>query len=660
MLATYTSYPTTEYLEVEGQDLFTFNVFLEREEQLRPYLRHLQVRSGDAPLVVTELGLAAAVHGEDAQAESLDWQLRVADETGCAGAVVFAWTDEWAVGGQPVEGWGFGLTGLDRKPKPALEVVSRWAPSSVRDLRDEWPSISVVVCAHNGDRLLEPCLESLMRCDYPDLEVILCDDGSTDDTFAIAQPYPILLFRLPHGGLSAARNAGVAAATGEIVAYLDADAQCHPEWPYHLALSLEDENTAATGGPNLPVPTAGLVERTVAASPGGPVEVLLRDDRAEHVPGCNMAFKREALTEIGLFEPAYTTAGDDVDVCWKLLDRGGEIAFSPAAQVRHHRRDSVRGYLKQQRGYGRAERLLAAAHPHRFNGLGQARWRGFIYGGARLAASLLRPVVYHGQMGTAPFQPVVRRPGETALAWLSAYLPLLVPVAALGLLAPLSFWWLVAPAFALAAALSYGLAVAVSAAPSRSEPRPLAFRALAGLLHLAQPFARTWGRLRSPSEMPGPAIPAPWIGERRSWLDALPRELAGEGCRARPGGRHSAWDLEATIGLFARCRVTTAVLWRWTPVFKLQLRPRRWLAVPVAAGLALLAVAPLWAAGLLTGLGAWTAIETLRLRRRVRAALGQTTRDVLAAEEYSLLDDLHPSRLALEARPQGVPEGAYD
>src|SRR6185436_7839942 len=142
--------------------------------------------------------------------------------------------------------------------------------------------------------------------------------------------------------------------SGEIVAYLDGDAHCHPEWPYHLALALEEPGVVAAGGPNLPVLDAGFAERVVAACPGGPMHVLLSDDRAEHIPGCNMAIRRDALSAVGGFDSAFVSAGDDVDVCWKLLDRGGQIAFAPAAQVRHHRRASFAGYLKQQFGYGRS------------------------------------------------------------------------------------------------------------------------------------------------------------------------------------------------------------------------------------------------------------------------------------------------------------------
>ena len=291
-------------------------------------------------------------------------QLQLVDEAGCAGATVFSWTDEWGVAGSPGGGLGFRDHDDRSGPKPAAEVVGEWARSAILDVRQTWPLVSVVVCAYNEQRTIERVPRVARGSTYPALEVLVCDDGSTDRTLELVRRFPFRVLELPHGGLSAARNAGLAAARGDIVAYLDADAMCHPDWPFHLAMSLEDEGVVATGGPNLPFADAGLVEHAVAASPGGPVEVLIRDDRAEHVPGCNMAFRAEELRAIGGFDVTYTSAGDDVDVCWKLLDRGGEIAFAPAAQVRHHRRRTVGAYLRQQRGYGRSERMVAAAHPH--------------------------------------------------------------------------------------------------------------------------------------------------------------------------------------------------------------------------------------------------------------------------------------------------------
>jgi glycosyltransferase involved in cell wall biosynthesis len=626
MLATYSNFPTTEYLQIEGQDLACFNIFLEDPERLRHYLRRLQIITPSLPLVITELGLASHVHGEDGQARSLEAQLAVTDEEGCAGATIFSWTDEWAVAGELVTGWGFGLTEEDRTPKPALVVAAEWANRSLAELRQSWPTVSVIVCAYNEERVIRDCLASLEACTYPYLEVLVCDDGSTDQTAMIADSFPFRLLRLTHGGLSRARNAGIEAAGGEIVAFIDADAMCHPEWPYRLALSLDGPGVVGTGGPNLPVEGVGLVERAVADCPGNPVEVLVTDDRAEHVPGCNMAFRRSILNDVGGFDPLFTSAGDDVDLCWKLLDRGDEIGFSAAAQVRHHRRGTVAGYLRQQRGYGRAERLVAARHRHRFNRLGQARWRGAVYGGIRAVPRILRPVIYHGPMGIAPFQGVVYEPSESVMSWSAAVLPLTLPVALAGL--ALGALWL--PGIflsiaALAALLIYGIAAAMGARPPRHEPRRASFRALVGILHVAQPFARTWGRIRA---TPPPLAPTQrwiWNGDRMRWLETLSEHLISVRCSVHFGGPHDRWDLQAAMGPFVRARITTAVVWGWIPKRSTRLRPRpfAWFLLLMGIALAGLDAWFGWVAIALALLG--SVLEGLLLRRRVTYALAVTT-----------------------------------
>ena len=482
------------------------------------------------------------------------------------------------------------------------------------------------MCAYNEARLIDECLTSLRRLDYPDVDVIVCDDGSTDTTLQIARRYPFRVLALPHGGLSAARNAGVDVARGSYVAFLDADAHCHPDWPYHLVLSMEEDGVVATGGPNLPVTGAGFVERAIGVSPGGPAEVLVSDDRAEHVPGCNMAFRRDALRGVGGFDVVYTAAGDDVDVCWKLLDRGGRIAFSPAAQVHHHRRATVRRYLEQQRGYGRAERMLAGRHAHRFNRLGQARWSGAVYGGLRVLPSVLRPIVYHGPTPGAPYQTIVRRRAEQLAGWVAALLPLALLVAAIGLvLAVLSPAWLALSGGALTLIAGYAVVIAVSARPQRGERHSWRWRSLVTFLHIAQPIARTWGRLRGPglSRLP-PPTPA-WSADRRQWLFALERELSRRSCTVRFAGPHDPWDVQVSCTPILAARVSTALRWGWTPVARMRIRLRR----SRAAGAAGVALALTWMglslAPILAAAAATLAAECVVLRRRVDRALRHTT-----------------------------------
>src|SRR5438067_6720344 len=404
-LVTYVNYPSTEYLQLPFVDFLCFNVYLESQERLEAYLARLHNLAGDRPLVLAEIGLDSRRHGADAQARALDWQVRATFAAGCAGAFVFAWTDEWYWGGQGIEDWDFGLMDRERQPKPALAAV-REAYAAVPFPRElPWPRVSVVVCTYNGTRTLGECLDGLAQLAYPDYEVIVVDDGSTDGTAALTREYDVRLITTENRGLSAARNTGLEAATGEIIAYLDDDARPDPHWLTYLAASFLRTTHAAVGGPNIPPPDDGPIAQCVANAPGGPIHVLLSDREAEHLPGCNMAFRKACLQAIGGFDPQFRVAGDDVDVCWRLQQRGWTLGFNPAAMVWHQRRNSVRAYWKQQRGYGRAEALLERKWPQKYNSAGHPTWAGRLYGkGLARTLGYRRARIYHGIWGTGLFQ----------------------------------------------------------------------------------------------------------------------------------------------------------------------------------------------------------------------------------------------------------------
>ena len=105
--------------------------------------------------------------------------------------------------------------------------------------------------------------------------MIVVDDGSTDATAAIARKYDVLLIQSENKGLSNARNLGMEAATGEIIAYIDDDAYPDPDWLKFLAASFMGSDHAGIGGPNIAPPGDGLTADGVAHAPGGPVHVLL-------------------------------------------------------------------------------------------------------------------------------------------------------------------------------------------------------------------------------------------------------------------------------------------------------------------------------------------------------------------------------------------------
>lgn len=405
-LFAYANYPSTEYLAPQNQDFTAFNLYLETPEAFSSYLARLQVISGDKPLFLTEFGIDAASHGEEAQAEMLEWAVREAAAAGVAGMTLFSWSDLWQRGGKTVTGWRFGLTREDLSARPAVARV-REVWDGLKQPADGitltfTPKISVIVCTYRGSATLVPCLDSITALDYPDYEVIVVNDGSDERVAEIAASFNgVLSIATPHEGLGAARNTGARAATGSILAYTDDDCIVERDWLRWIAFAFQqDPAIGAAGGPNLPPPPENAVRAEVAAAPGGPSHVLLTDRRAEHLPGCNFAVRREAFEKIGGFNTIFRAAGDDVDFCWRLLEAGYPLGFSAPAFVWHYRRFSYRAYLKQQIGYGKAEALLMPLHHERFRGVGGAVWEGQVYVKRRRFGS----IVYHGHYGHEPFQ----------------------------------------------------------------------------------------------------------------------------------------------------------------------------------------------------------------------------------------------------------------
>lgn len=449
-LISYATYPSTEYLVPRNADFLAVNVYLEQREDYTRYLARLHNLAGNKPLLITELGLDTAAHGVMAQADALRWFHEENLLGAAAGGVWFSFTDEWWRGGAEITDWAFGITTRERKERPACTtarcLAKKLAPPAAV------PRISVIVCTRNGARTLQPCLESLLRLNDPDFEVLLIDDGSTDDTARIAQSLPgVRYHRKAHAGLSAARNRGMEQATGEILAYTDDDCVAHADWLLHLRHAFVDEKVIAAGGPNIPPPPRGRVERVVAAAPGAPAHVLLSDTEAEHLPGCNLAIRKDALAAIGGFHTDYIVAGDDVDICWRLREHGGRgcLRYVPGAMVWHHRRLTVGAYLKQQRGYGDAEALLMAAHSQRFGPLGGARWRGGIYGEQLPADDPREGSIYHGPLGLGAFQTIYAAQGGfrwwdwfTGVLWLAvAALALVCRVKSVALLLLIFALW---------------------------------------------------------------------------------------------------------------------------------------------------------------------------------------------------------------------------
>lgn len=408
----YASFPTTEYLEPDYADFTAFNLYLEDPEKLDHYLPRLHHIAGDRPALLTEFGLDTQRNTEEQQKELIPKALNQAHLAGLAGFTAYAWSDHWFNNGETVTDWSFGLLRRDLSEKPALPVLKKALHGIQHPPHlENPPKISLIICTRNGAKRLTSCLNAAKEIAYPNFEILIINDGSTDGTQSlIEETKGITAYHLPPSGLSAARNYGASKAQGEIFAFTDDDCQADRDWLTWLAYTFTTTSHAAIGGPNLPPPTDSALIAITATAPGAPTHVMLSDTEAEHLPGCNIAIRKSAFEKIGGFDPIFHTAGDDVDVCWRLRDEGYTLGFSGAAFVWHDRRPTPWRYLRQQMGYGHAEALLYQKHPDRFTrgGRGGIRWEGCVYTGGALGIHH-GDIIYSGDAGEAPYQSLIPR-----------------------------------------------------------------------------------------------------------------------------------------------------------------------------------------------------------------------------------------------------------
>jgi mycofactocin glycosyltransferase len=230
------------------------------------------------------------------------------------------------------------------------------------------PFVSIVVAVYNRAGEIASCVESLLNLDYPSekCEIIVVDDGSYDGTPSVVSQYNVKLIRLDrNGGQSAARNAGVAEARGEIVAFIDSDCIAEPGWLRELAPYFEDSRNALVGGYVASFYRESVLDRyQEAKSPLNMGEDVVTGSGEEsdfYVPTCNMLVRRNVYVQVcGLSENM--RVGEDVDFCWKLKETGFRLVYVPKGCVRHKHRNRFGETFMRRYDYGTSEPVLYSRH----------------------------------------------------------------------------------------------------------------------------------------------------------------------------------------------------------------------------------------------------------------------------------------------------------
>ncbi len=243
-----------------------------------------------------------------------------------------------------------------------------------------FPRVSIVVAVRNMEETIGRCIESLINLDYPDKEIIVVDDGSTDQTPTILQRYPIRMLRIENSGVSAARNAGIEIGNGEIVAFTDGDCYAERAWLDRLVRRFQDPTTGGVGG-YVDFEREGVIAAAISIE--YEERLALRQKSTQSIACINAAFRRDALLLVGKFRriSGELVGGEDIDLSYRIREKGFSLAYDSEAIVHHDGKEMSRGLLK--RNFRNAVVSMAIFRNHKI------AWRDPFFGWSLKAQPLI-------------------------------------------------------------------------------------------------------------------------------------------------------------------------------------------------------------------------------------------------------------------------------
>jgi len=223
-------------------------------------------------------------------------------------------------------------------------------------------SASLVIPGRNCSRTIRQCLEAVLPLRERGVlaEIIFVDDGSTDDTRTLVEPYPVKIIAGQGRGPGAARNLGWRAATQEHIWFIDSDCVAEADALERLIACLQDPRVGGAGGSYGNMRPESLLaclihEEIVARHAAMPPQV-------NYLATFNVVYRRSVLERIGGFDERFVTA-EDCELCWRVLEQGFTLAFDAQSRVRHFHPMQWRPYLRTQRKHGYYRALLYMTHP---------------------------------------------------------------------------------------------------------------------------------------------------------------------------------------------------------------------------------------------------------------------------------------------------------
>lgn len=234
--------------------------------------------------------------------------------------------------------------------------------------------ISVVIPALNEEARITECLNALRAQTRQADEIIVVDGGSSDATVALARNFQAQVLHNPRRHAAAARNIGINAAKGDIIAFTDADCIPAENWVEQIEAAFTDPLLEGLGGKVIAAPPENAEEAFWSKLA---LEVLMTfGDEAYTVQAqtindafitANAAYRASLLHKLDGFDEWFANNAEDVDLTWRALQTGAVLRYIPAVQVAAHGVTTVKGIRKKSFRNGVSSSKLQKRYSGFFN-----------------------------------------------------------------------------------------------------------------------------------------------------------------------------------------------------------------------------------------------------------------------------------------------------
>lgn len=224
-------------------------------------------------------------------------------------------------------------------------------------------SVSIVIPAYNAQKIISKTIEACLQQNYSnEYEVIVVDDGSTDDTADIIKKYPVKYIYQNNSGPAAARNTGWKAASGEIICFIDSD--CIPEknWVEKIVKRYTSDEIGGVGGSYDIINKDSLLARCIHEEIGQ--RHITTSGETDYLGSFNLSYRKKVLEKMGGFNESFKHAsGEDNDLSYRVKKAGYKLIFDKDIKVSHHHQTNFLKYLKEQYRHGYWRMKLYRLHP---------------------------------------------------------------------------------------------------------------------------------------------------------------------------------------------------------------------------------------------------------------------------------------------------------